>query len=394
MILHADMDAFYASVEQLDHPEYRGKPLVVGQRGPRSVVAAASYEARAFGLHSAMPMAEALRRCPHAIVAPNRMDRYREVSQQVMAVFGDYAPLVEPLSLDEAFLDMSGTAALFGPPEEMGARLKADVRSVTGGLTVSVGIATSKYVAKVASDFRKPDGLTVVPPGTERDFLWPLPISRLWGVGPVLEQKMRARGLLHIADVARCTEPQLTAWFGNMGRQLWQLSCGIDAREVTPPETALSVGREYTLMRDVHTFDEIWPHLRRAADRVSRTLRADALVAGGVRVKLKTRDFHLQTRQAPLQPKADCPKQMLAVARELLTRFAPGQHYRLVGLTAYNLSPRPAQMELFANAPQQKERRLYAALDQVTARFGQQSIRRAADLEDDADPEDGALKNR
>lgn len=240
IVVHADMDAFFAAVEQHDRPELRGKPVIVGFPGPRSVVSTASYEARPYGVGSAMPMVQALRRCPDAVVIPPRFERYKEVSRKVMEVFASFSPLVEPLSLDEAFLDMTGTEALFGPPEEMGRRLKVAVRDATG-LTVSVGISATKFVAKVASDFRKPDGLTVVPPERVAAFLHPLPVRRLWGVGPRAEEKLHRLGLRTIGDVAAASRSFLEAELGSMGLHLHRLAHGDDPRQVQPHREARSM---------------------------------------------------------------------------------------------------------------------------------------------------------
>ena len=234
IVLHADMDAFYAAVEQRDDPSLRGKPLVVGGNVKRGVVSTASYEARKFGLRSAMPMAEALRRCPNVIVVPPDFERYKEASLRINDVFHNYSPLVEPLSLDEAFIEMTGAEGLFGPPEEMARRIKRDVFRATNGLTISVGAATTKYVAKVASDFQKPDGLTVVPPNRVQAFLWPLPINRLWGIGGKSQKRIEKMGLRSIGDVARASKTVLIEELGSLGEHISLLANGEDDREVIP----------------------------------------------------------------------------------------------------------------------------------------------------------------
>ncbi|MCA9560920.1 MAG: DNA polymerase IV, partial [Myxococcales bacterium] len=238
IIVHADMDAFYAAIEQLDDPALRGKPILIGGRSNRSVVATASYEARPFGVGSAMPMALALRKCPDAIVVRPRFTRYVEVSRIVMEVFRDFAAKVEPLSLDEAFLDMSGAEGIFGSPTEMGRALKAAVFEATGGLNVSVGVSGTKFVAKVASDFDKPDGLTVVPPADMVDFLAPLPVKRLWGAGPKTVPRLEALGLRTIGDVARAELGWLEAKLGSAGAHFGRLARADDPREVTPGREA------------------------------------------------------------------------------------------------------------------------------------------------------------
>ena len=290
IVLHADMDAFFAAVEQLDRPELRGKALLVGGTGPRGVVSTASYEARPFGVGSAMPMAVARRRCPHAVVLAPRFERYREVSRIVMGTLGDFSPLVEPLSLDEAFVDMTGCEGLFGEPRAMGEAVRSAVFEATG-LTVSVGVSATKYVAKVASDRRKPDGLTVVDPPSVTGFLHPLPIDRLWGVGPRTRTRLKARGLETIGDVAETPPDTLERWFGGIGTHIHRLAHGRDERSVVPEREAKSIGSENTLDTDIAGEDAIRPWLLRTADTVARRLRGEGLVAQGIRVKLRTTDF-------------------------------------------------------------------------------------------------------
>ncbi len=384
VIVHADMDAFFAAVEQRDHPELRGKPLLVGGTGRRGVVSTASYEARPFGCHSAMPMAEARRLCPDAAVLPPDFGRYSEASDKVMAVFARYSPLVEPLSLDEAFLDMTGSEGLFGPPESMGRRIREEVNAATGGLTVSVGVAITKFVAKVASDFHKPDGLTLVPPGTETRFLWPMDVSRLWGVGPKTRSLLEAAGLHTIGDVAAAREKDLVARFGELGAHIYALAWARDEREVVPERDAKSIGAEYTLEKDVRGPAEILPHLRRAAARVARHLREEGLLAGGVRVKLKTSGFRLLTRQAPLAPPTDSERDLLAEAQSLLEEFDLSIPMRLVGMAAFNLQQagqRPIQAGLFGSEARDKVRELDRTLDRLRERFGKDAVRWAGDEE-------------
>ncbi|HSI03505.1 MAG TPA: DNA polymerase IV, partial [Myxococcota bacterium] len=250
IILHADMDAFYAAIEQRDRPELRGKPILVGGASGRSVVTTASYEARPFGVGSAMPMAKARRLCPQAIIIEPRHAHYSAVSEEIMAVFADFSPAVEALSLDEAFIDMTGAERLFGPPERMARALKDKVFAKTR-LRVSVGVAPSKYVAKVASDFGKPDGLLVVPPEEVLSFLHPLPVKRLWGVGPKAAEELQARGLMTIGDVARTDREVLTRAFGALGDHIAELAAGYDPRDVVPDRDNKSVGAEHTLERDI-----------------------------------------------------------------------------------------------------------------------------------------------
>jgi len=383
-IAHADMDAFYAAVEVLDRPELRGKPVIVGNPGKRSVVTTASYEARRFGVGSAMSMELALRRCPEAIVIPPRFGRYQEISRVVMDTFASFTPIVEPLSLDEAFLDMSGSAQLFGDPERMGRLIKSGVYEATGGLCVSVGIAATKFVAKVASDHRKPDGLTVVPPDRTRAFLDPLPVRRLWGVGPKAEEKLRRLGLRTIGDVANASAQLLTSALGTHGPHLLRLARGEDPRPVEPSREAQSVGCENTLERDVVGAEAIRPHLLRAADKVAERLRSQGVSARGVRVKLKTAEFHILTRQATLLKPTASAGPLFEAAMSLLPSFPLDEPIRLIGITGFDLKGAGGgiQGDLFAaQTDDARTRDLDKAVDEVHERFGRGALRRASDLE-------------
>jgi DNA polymerase-4 len=383
VIVHADMDAFYAAVEQHDHPELRGKPVIVGGPSRRGVVSTASYEARPFGVHSAMPMAVARRLCPQAIVVPPTFDRYQHVSAQVMEVFGRFSPLVEPLSLDEAFLDLTGAEGLFGSPEEIGRRIKAEVFAATDGLTVSVGVATTKFVAKVASDLRKPDGLTIVPPDGVAAFLGPLSVSRIWGVGPRTAEELESMGLRTMGDVARTARARLTDRFGAWGEHIHRLAQGDDPREVEPERERKSLSAENTLEEDVVGAAAIKPLLRSAAERVARGLRDEDLVAGGVRVKLKTRDFRLLSRQMLLDPPTDTAAELERAAFELLGQFDLRVPMRLVGLGAYQLAPAGSgQRSLFADEGHERRRRLDRAIDKLHDKFGHRIVRRGEDEEE------------
>jgi len=392
VILHADMDAFYASVEQQDQPELRGKPVIVGGTGNRGVVSAASYEAREFGVRSAMPTVEARRRCPQAEFLSPRFERYSEVSRVVMGVFDRYSPLVEPLSVDEAFLDMTGAEGLFGAPAQMGRALRADVLEATEGLTVSVGVAGCKFVAKVASDQDKPDGLTVVEPWPEatQGFLWPLPVCRLWGVGPKTQERLEELGLRTIGDVAQASERLLVEHLGELGEQLKRLSEGEDDREVVPEREAKSIGAEMTLDKDILGLRAVRKQLRRATDRVAPRLRSEGVLAGGVRVKLKTAEFQLLTRQTTLPRATDEAKVLFEAACALLPQFNLTVPMRLVGIAAYDLraADEPVQGELFDDegAPGsgsrsgRGNRRLERTLDELRDKFGKSAVKRGSDL--------------
>lgn len=384
-ILHADMDAFYAAIEQLDDPALRGKPILVGSPTGRGVVTTASYEARPFGVGSAMPMALARRKCPDAIVVPPRFDRYLEVSRQVMAAFERFSPTVEALSLDEAFLDVSGTERLFGPPEALARQLKDAVFEATGGLTVSVGLAATKYVAKVASDFRKPDGVTIVPEADTLAFLHPLPVSRLWGAGPKVQERLREIALETIGDVAACSEEYLQAKLGDsLGRHFHRLAHGLDPRPVIGARAAKSVGSERTLAKDVNGRDAIWPHVLAALDEVAHRLRKARVTAGGVRVKLKTADFRLLTRQALLDKPTHSADTMAEKASELLEELDLTVDYRLVGAAAFALEEEDGshrQIDMFSRIDPEleaKRDRLDRALDRVWDKFGSGSLKRGS----------------
>ena len=382
IILHADMDAFYAAVEELDDPRLRGRPLLVGPPGGRGVVLTANYAARPFGVGSAMPMAKARRLCPQAVVVPPRFERYVEMSRRIMAAFGEFTPLVEPLSLDEAFLDMSGAQGLFGAPEQMGRRVKAAVREATGGLAASVGVSGSKYVAKVASDVRKPDGLTVVPPSEARAFLAPLPVRRLWGAGPKTVARLEELGLHTVGAVAAADLVWLRSSLGLAGAHFHALARADDPRPVVPGRAAVSVGSERTLEHDVCDPATLRVYLRRSADEIARRLRRQRTTAEGVRVKLKTASFKSLSRQEHLSTPTDLAEELYAAASRLLDRFEHREPYRLVGMAAFALArDQPTQLGLFDPPARRRRQRLERTLDAVARRFGSGALRRAEDLE-------------
>jgi len=379
IIAHADMDAFYAAVEQHDEPSLRGKPLLIGPRSHRGVVLTASYEARPYGVGSAMPMAEARRRCPQALIVPPRFDRYTEVSAIIMKIFDAFSPKVEPLSLDEAFIDMTGSTDLFGSPAQIGRRIKAAVKDATG-LTVTVGMASTKHVAKIASAFHKPDGLTVVEHDQTRAWLAPLPVARIWGVGPKMQERLQQLGLHTIGDIALLSADQLSRRLGRQGDRLYRLACGDDPRPVVSQRRERSIGSERTLETDVRTIGEIEVYLRQAADRVSARLRQRRYLAGGVRVKLKTTAFALLSRQIVLDPPSDQGEVLYIHARKLAQQLLPEGPFRLIGLATYDLSRQAEsrQTDLFSEPPRQSL--LENTIDAVSQRFGRHAIRRARDL--------------
>jgi DNA polymerase-4 len=380
VIVHADMDAFYAAVEQLDDPGLKGKPVLVGPPGARGVVLTASYEARPFGVGSAMPMALARRRCPQAIVVPPRFDRYREVSRIVMRTFADFSPDVEPLSLDEAFLDLTGAGHIFGTPENIGRRIKSAIREATRGLSVSVGISGTKYVAKVASGHRKPDGLTIVPPAEARAWLAPQPVAVLWGAGPKTQARLAGLGLHTVGDVAAWGEERLKAALGRTGRHFFDLSRGCDPRNVEPSRRAKSLSSERTLTADMHGASEIRQHLRQAASVVARRLRQMSQTARGVRIKLKTRDFRVLTRQRRLREASSASGVISEAAQSLLREIDDPGPFRLIGVAVFEFDTVRAGGQLELAGSRDKADRLDAVLDALLGKFGPGSVRRASDL--------------
>lgn len=344
-IIHADLDAFFASVEQRDNPHLRGKPVVVGgPPGARGVVAAASYEARRFGVRSAMPMSRALRLCPQAVRVSPRFHRYAEVSRQVMAIFRSVTPLVEPLSLDEAFLDVTVQAAGYGGPEALARHLKERVRRETG-LTVSIGVGSNKTVAKIASDMGKPDGLVVVPAGEEAAFLAPLPVRALWGIGLKTEARLAEAGIRTVGDLA-AAEPELAARLLGSRAPLFQaMACGRDDRPVETMHERKSVGAESTFPRDLPDGPELRRRLREMAGEVARRLRAEGVKAGTITLKLRYADFRTVTRQRTLPVPTDEAEEVARAAEALLDALpagrqgaaAPGDRFRLLGIQGSRL---------------------------------------------------------
>ena len=380
IVAHADMDAFYAAIEQLDDPALQGRPVLVGPRSDRGVVLTASYEARPYGVGSAMPMAKARRMCPSAIIIPPRFDRYQEVSETIMRVFSNFSPDVEALSLDEAFLDMTGSEQLFGAPERIGHRLKAAIREATGGLTASVGLSATKYVAKVASACQKPDGLTVVPPDDAKAWLAPFPVSRLWGAGPKTQARLQQLGLHTIGKVAEADPLFLSAKLGTAGVHFHALAHAEDPRSVIGRRASKSIGSEHTLDQDVRGKAEIKYHLRRSADTIGRRLRKKGCVAFGVGVKLKTADFQILTREHRLREPTDVAESLYSVGVDLLNHVNHRGPFRLVGMVAYDLIgiEDVVQLDLFSSLA--RRRHLEVAIDELVARFGTDVVQRGDDL--------------
>jgi DNA polymerase-4 len=374
VILHVDMDAFYASVEQRDAPALRGKPVIVGGRSRRGVVLAASYEVRPFGVRSAMPMAQALRLAPRAIVVPPRMERYAEASAEVFAIFRRFTPLVEPLSLDEAFLDVTGSQALFGDGETIAKAIKLAVKQELQ-LTASAGVAPCKFAAKVASDLRKPDGLVVVPQGGVAEFLRPLPVERMWGVGPKTSPKMRALGYATIGDLARAGESTLERVMGSWGAHIARLARGDDERDVDPAGEARSIGAEVTHEQDLVDRDAIRACLLEHAARVARRLVRARLCARTVTVKIKYADFSLVTRRTTLKAPANDTDTLHRAAVECFERVPlEGRRVRLTGVSVGGLVAGEAPPELFPDQAADKRRTLEALTARIADKFNDEHV--------------------
>lgn len=384
IIAHADMDAFYASAEQLDDPSLRGKPVIVGPRSKRGVVLTASYEARRFGVKSAMPAVQAYKLCPHGIFVPPRFERYQELSASIMQAFGDFSPVVEALSLDEAFIDMTGAEGIFGTPGNMGQQIRQAVFDATGGLTASVGVAATKYVAKVASDYNKPNAVTVVSPDQAVAWLDPMPVSRLWGAGPKTVPRLERAGLYTIGDVRRADDEFLEKRLGSAGLHFKRLAHALDRRMVERRRVARSMGSDRTLHQDVASAEEIAFHLRRSADRLGERLRGKGYLAGGVRVRLKSYDFRTFTRQAQLQAPTDNANALYQAGVSLLKEFGDNGPYRLVGMAVYNMrtAAEPEQFGLLFDDDicQKKTAILERVVDRITEKFGTGALTRGGNI--------------
>jgi DNA polymerase-4 len=374
------MDAFYAAIEQLDDPALRGRPVLVGSPTGRGVVLTASYEARPFGVGSAMAMAKARRLCPQAVIIPPRFDRYQEASRTIMKVFSDFSPDVEALSLDEAFLDMTGSENIFGGPESIGRRIKDAVREATGGLRASVGLSGTKYVAKAASAYRKPDGLTVVPAEEAKAWLAPLPVSWLWGAGPKNQARLHDLGLHTIGNVAAVDAKFLYDKLGKAGLHFYTLAQAEDPRPVSGGRQSKSVGSEHTLEEDVRAKSDIKRHLHRSADAIGRRLKKKSYVAFSVGIKLKTSDFQILSRQRRLCEPTDVTARLYSVGLDLLSKLQHPGPFRLVGMVAYDLVgiDHVAQLDMFS--PLARQRRLEMAIDALATRFGTDVVSRANDF--------------
>ncbi len=376
-VIHVDMDAFYAAIEQRDHPELRGKPVLVGgdPRG-RGVVSTASYEARPYGCHSAMPMATAVRLCPQAVVIRPRMERYVEVSRRVFAILEEFTPLVEPLSIDEAFLDVTGTTRLFGSPVTIAQTLKRRIHEETE-LTGSTGVAPNKFLAKLASDLEKPDGLVVVGEDEVQAFLDPLPISRLWGVGKATLPKLERLGVHTFGDLRRLSAEELRDRFGESGDHFYRLVRGIDDRPVVPDREAKSISHEVTFPTDVSDRAYLRSILLDQVEHVARRLRRHRQFGRTVTVKIRAGDFTTITRSATLPEPTDCTDTLWEATAALFDEWLRKRRYpvRLIGMGVSHLSPQVGrQLQLFEGAPAAS--RLDQTVDRILDRFGNGAIHR------------------
>ena len=380
-ILHVDMDAFYASVEQRDNPELRGKPLVVGGTTNRGVVAAASYEVRKFGVRSAMPIAEALRRCPQLVRVAPRMSRYKEVSTQIFDVFREYTPLVEGLSLDEAFLDVTASRALHGSGPNIALSVKRVITERTQ-LTASVGVAENKLVAKIASDLDKPDGLAIVTADNCRDTLDPLPVSVIPGIGRQTLVRLHAVNIRTIADLRLAPDHDLEPIFGRFTQRTRERASGIDNRAVVADREEKSVSAEETFDVDLSDRQQMDRELLALSETTSRRLRKSQLQAGTIQIKIRQSDFQTFTRQKSLQPPTNNTDQIFGIARELLSTWLesnPDARIRLLGVGSSKLSP-AEQRDLFDFEGDTAPDGVDKALDEIQDRFGSASVGRARTL--------------
>lgn len=380
MILHVDMDAFYASVEEREDPSLVGKPVIVGGTpASRGVVAAANYEARKFGVHSAMASAHAYRLCPQAVVIRPRIDFYAAISRQIREIFARYTPVIEPLSLDEAFLDVHGSQALFGGVAKIGKLIKTQIRDELR-LVASIGIAPNKFVAKIASDVKKPDAFVVVESDQVQSFLDPLPVSRLWGIGKVTFGTFSRLGLQTIGQLRVLSAQELTSIIGNSGEHYWRLAHGIDERAVVPDREAKSISHETTFSEDIHDDDVLQDWLAEQVDQVARRLRGDDLRGRTIEIKVRFADFRTITRSHTLRAATNITSELWDAAKTLFAQRIAANHppVRLLGFGVHGIgdATEARQQDLFGEDNRERQRQLDQVTDQIVARFGKQSLHR------------------
>jgi len=384
MILHVDMDAFYASVEERDNPDLVGKPVIVGGTAEgRGVVCAANYVARQYGIHSAMPAITAVRLCPQGVFLPLRMEHYAQISREIREILDRFTPLVEPLSLDEAFLDVSGCEGLFGPAPQIGKKIKEEIRRCVR-LVASVGVAPNKFLAKMASDLKKPDGFVVVDPQRIHDFLDPLPVGRLWGIGKVSDKAFQKLGITTIGQLRQLPVTILESHFGKSGRHFWQLANGIDDRRVIPDREAKSISHETTFAEDIGQLEVLREWLMEQTEQVARRLRRHHLVGRTVQLKIRFQDFSTITRSQTLREPTNITQEIWQAAAKLLTSRLPARRgpVRLLGVGVSGLESRSESRgdsrSLFDEGGREKQEKLDAVTDKIQDRFGSTALGRAA----------------
>ncbi len=380
-IAHVDMDAFYASIEQRDCPDYKGRPVIVGadpqQGSGRGVVAACSYEARQYGIHSAMPISIAYKKCPHAVYLRGNMQKYVEVSRQIFFLLERFTPDVEPISIDEAFLDLTHSFHLFGTPRENCLKIKAMIRSETG-LTASIGMAPNKMTAKIASDLEKPDGLVIVGRKDLLDFLHPLPAEKLWGIGKKTLESLRQQRVQTIGDLADRDIRELEEDFGKAGVHIWKLAHGIDPRDVRTETGMKSIGHEHTFLEDVSDLKHLEDTLMWLSEKVSRRMRKNNTRGRTVSLKIRLADFSTFTRAMTLDQYTNYVEDLFSCAVKKLREFrTSGQSIRLIGIQVSNLEQEASQMNLFSEPLSgiKKKEDLYSAIDRIKDRFGDKAIK-------------------
>lgn len=380
-IVHVDMDAFFAAVEQRDNPAYRGKPVIVGAdpkggKG-RGVVATCSYEARAYGIHSAMPISKAYKLCPHGIYLPPDMEKYCAASRRIRGILYDFTPHIEAVSIDEAFLDITSSCHLFGTPEDTCLKIKWRIRE-DEGLTASVGLAPTKMAAKIASDLKKPDGFVKVTSEGLTDFLWPLPLRKLWGLGPKSEKTLNGTGIFTIGDLARTDMKRLTRIFGKNGFSLWQLANGIDGREVISGGESKSVSNETTFDEDTDDEKLIESTLMHLCEKVSGRLRQDNAKGRTVTLKLRLEGFHTHTRSRTMPCPANFVDNIFGAIIELYKDFdRGGKKVRLLGVRVAGFGEPGLQQDLFTAITDEKREKMHKAVDRIKKKFGDDAIHRA-----------------
>ncbi|MBI3805697.1 MAG: DNA polymerase IV [Nitrospirae bacterium] len=397
MILHVDMDAFYASIEERERPELKGKPVIVGGSPERrGVVAAANYKAREFGVHSAMPSSKAFRLCPAAIFLPSRIDYYAAVSEQIHQILQAYTPLIEPISLDEAFLDITASEKRYGGAESIGKAVKQKIKAELR-LIASVGIAPNKFVAKVASDLGKPDGFVVVRPEEVQAFLDPLPVGRLWGVGKVTGRLLQQKGIDTIQQLRQQPPRKLHDLLGKWGDHLWELAHGRDDRAVLPDQEAKSISHETTFETDHRSFPLLRAYLVELTEQVARRLRRHGLRARTVEVKIRFADFKTITRSHTLPKATQTTQDLVQAAVDLLKAGLPEKQggVRLIGMGVSQLAVgEPAQGELFLDEATQKQRRLDAAADLIASKYGESALKRGGGMPGESASQSPTPKNQ